>query len=434
MKSYITFFAALFISAMAVSQPAKHVILVTIDGFRPDFYLDSSWPTPHIRQLVRQGTHALGENSVFPSMTYPSHTTIVTGVQPAEHGVFYNNLYEPEGSTGKIYWNDSSIKVPTLWKAVRDNGMRASALFWPVSAGAPVDYNIPDIGSMGEDLRRRYSRPAGFLDTMRNLLFDQVPRIDYGRDVNVAKIAAWIIKQDKPNLLAVHFFSVDHAEHMQGREGEMVRQAIAGADSGIAIIMAAIKTAGIPDSTVLIVTGDHGFVNVEKTLSPNVWLARAGLQNDIRKGDWKAQFFTVGGSAWLYLKDVNDRNTLSQVRELLTRLPDNVKLLFRVVSRQQLDNVGANPGPVLVLSGENNTAFTNVNQGEALTAGHGGTHGYYPDFEKIQTGFVAAGPGITRGGELPVMDERDVAPIIARLLGIPFPSAKGQVPPGLLVP
>ena len=116
---------------------------------------------------MKEGTYTLGQNSVFPSMTYPSHTTIVTGVQPAVHGIYYNAVFEPQGATGKIYWNDSSIKVPTLWKAVQDKGMKATALFWPVSAEAPVSYNIPDIGSMGEAIREQYSRPAGFLATVK---------------------------------------------------------------------------------------------------------------------------------------------------------------------------------------------------------------------------------------------------------------------------
>lgn len=80
MKKLVVF-ALLLVSVSRVSaQQAEHVVVVTIDGFRPDFYLDPSWNTPNLRQLMQQGTHAKGVNSVFPSMTYPSHTTIVTGV------------------------------------------------------------------------------------------------------------------------------------------------------------------------------------------------------------------------------------------------------------------------------------------------------------------------------------------------------------------
>ena len=79
----------LFITAsQLLAQSAKHVIFVTIDGFRPDFYLDSEWQMPNVKALMKDGAYAKGVNSVFPSMTYPSHTTIVTGVQPVKHGIF----------------------------------------------------------------------------------------------------------------------------------------------------------------------------------------------------------------------------------------------------------------------------------------------------------------------------------------------------------
>ena len=415
----------------AQTIPAQHVVLVTIDGFRPDFYLDSSWHTPHIRELMKGGTYTLGQNSVFPSMTYPSHTTIVTGVEPAKHGVYFNGMFEPEGSTGKIYWNAGSIKTPTIWQAARNNGLKVSALFWPVSADAPVTYNIPDIGSMGEAVREQYSRPQGFIKTLKTELFNGAEKIEYGRDVNVARIAAYVIAKDQPNLMTIHFFSVDHAEHLEGRQGEMVREAIAGADSGVAIIIDALKAANIWNNTVLIVTGDHGFVSVKTTLSPNVWLAKAGLLTDL-KSNWKAQFFTVGGSAWLYLKDKNDTKTLSQVKDLLAGLPQEEKRLFRIIDRKQLDAAGANPDVALALSGENNTSLNGAIEGEAVKPGKGGAHGYFPDFADIRTGFVAHGPGIRKGGVIPVMNERDIAPSLARLLGISFPSAAGKVPLELL--
>src|ERR1700744_4276412 len=217
-------------------QVVKHVIVITVDGFRPDFYLDSSWQAVHIRELMARGTHANGVNSVFPSMTYPSHTTIVTGVQPARHGIYYNT-----GPGERVYWNDSSIKVPTLWGAASAKGLVVASLLWPVSADAPVRYDIPDIGSLGEKVREQYSKPAGFVDELRQRVFDGAAKIEYGRDVNVAKIAAYVIAKAKPNLMTIHLFSVDHNEHMQGREGDQVRAAVRGADSAIGIVRDAIN-------------------------------------------------------------------------------------------------------------------------------------------------------------------------------------------------
>jgi predicted AlkP superfamily pyrophosphatase or phosphodiesterase len=414
------------------AQKAKHVVVITVDGFRPDFYLDSSWHAVHIRQLMAEGAYAKGVNSVFPSMTYPSHTTIVTGVQPASHGVYYNSMYEANGPTGKMYWNDRSIKVPTIWGAATQKGMKVAALFWPVSADAPVLYNIPDIGSMGEAIREKYSRPAGFIDDLKKNVFDGASKIDYGKDVNVGRIAAYVIRKDQPNLMTIHLFSVDHNEHMQGRDGNLVRAAVAGADSAVGIIVDALKAAGIWDETVIIVTGDHGFLDVKKSVNPNVWLVQAGLITDVKKDEWKAQFFSVGGSAYLYLKDRKDKETLDKVRKLLDEQPDSIKSLIRIISRKEMDKIGGNPDVEFALSGLNGASFGSGMTGEAVRPGKGGTHGYFPDFFEIRTGFVAHGPGIRKGGVIQEMSERDTAPSVAKLLGLSFPSAIGKVPLGLM--
>jgi predicted AlkP superfamily pyrophosphatase or phosphodiesterase len=115
-----------------------------------------------------RGALCEGVNSVFPSMTYPSHTTMVTGVQPAVHGIYYNT-----GPGEKVYWNDSSIKSPTLWAAAEQKGMVVAALLWPVSADAPVQYDIPDIGSLGETVREQYSKPAGFVDEVKKMFLQE---------------------------------------------------------------------------------------------------------------------------------------------------------------------------------------------------------------------------------------------------------------------
>lgn len=433
MKKGIVFALSLLLVSGAFSQPVQHVVVITIDGFRPDFYLDTPWHTPNLHQLLDEGAHAKGVNSVFPSMTYPSHTAMVTGVWPAKHGIYYNNMFEPNGPTGKMYWNDSSIKVPTLWSAAQQQHLKVASLFWPVSADAPVMYNIPDIGSMGEAVREKYSKPEGFIADLKKTVFDNTDRIEYGKDHNVAAIAAYVIKKDQPNLMTIHFFSVDHYEHEQGREGPLVRAAVSDADSSVGIIVKALKETGIWDNTVLIVTGDHGFVDVKTAVNPNVWLVDAGLITDVKKDDWKAQFYSVSGSSYLYLKDKNDTQTLQQVKTILAGLPEEQQKLFRIIDRKQLDKIGGNPEVAFALSGENGASFGNAMTGEAVKPGHGGSHGYFPDFREIRTGFVACGPGIKKGGTVKEMNVRDIAPLVAKLLNLSLPTAEGRIPAGLLV-
>jgi predicted AlkP superfamily pyrophosphatase or phosphodiesterase len=128
----------------------KHVVLISIDGLRPEFYLDSRWPAPNLQAIKGHGTYALKMKSVFPSYTYPSHTAMLTGALPARSGIYYN---APIGSTGNWNWFTKDIKVPTIWQAMKAAGLTSSAVQWPVSVSDDITYDIPEIWNPanGED-------------------------------------------------------------------------------------------------------------------------------------------------------------------------------------------------------------------------------------------------------------------------------------------
>ena len=427
MKNRLIFLiVVMLLSFQSFSQTAKHVIFITIDGFRPDFYLAESWHTPNIHALMQDGAYAKAVNPVFPSITYPNHTTIITGVGPSKHGIYYNSIFEQQGSTGKIYWQDSSIHAPTLWSAAKQKGLVVASLFWPVSAGAPVDINIPDIGAKGEAIREQFTKPQGFIAALKKEVFGNADSIDYGKNQNVGKIAAYVIKKSKPDLMMVHVFSVDHAQHLQGRNGLMVEEAVSDADETVGIIVNALKESGIWENTVLFVGGDHGFYNIAHNLSPNTWLKNAGLMNNVKNNDWKAQFNNgSGGSTFLYLKNPSDKITLEKVMKILDDQPDSIKQYFRILTRKQLDKADANPEVALALTAEHDASFNNTLSG--------GTHGHFPDTKQIKTGLILHGPGIHRGAVIEEMDMRDMASIISQVLNISLPKSEGKIPKGLLI-
>ena len=122
-KFFFTICLVLTALASAVAQKTKYVVMISIDGLRPEFYKDPSWPAPNIQALARNGVYADGVRGVFPTVTFPSHTTMVTGALPAKHGIYYNTPFEPEGQTGNWYWDESQIKVETLWDACKKKGL-----------------------------------------------------------------------------------------------------------------------------------------------------------------------------------------------------------------------------------------------------------------------------------------------------------------------
>ena len=432
--------AFLFLSLtlqQASGQAAAHVVLVTIDGFRPEFYLDPSWGAVNLRQLMENGAHAKGVNGIFPTVTFAAHTTLVTGVNPGRHGVYYNTPFVPDGPSTDWYWYFNAIRAPTLWEAVRKAGLTTGSVLWPVSAGAPIDYNIPDIWEVGNNDRRAITRahasPRGLWEELEMYATGRMDANDFNldedylsMDENVARMAGYIIRKYKPALTTVHLPAVDHAEHADGRDGAQVRRAVAGADRSVRAIIEAIDKAGISASTVIIVTGDHGFADRHTNFYPNVLLAKANLLGDVSLGQWRARFHSSGGSAFLHLRDKNDANALAQVKHILQALPPSQGKLFEIIEGSRLKDAGTDPGVKLALSAAPGIAFGAAAEGEVLRASRGGSHGHHPGFPGIRTGFIARGPGIKKGSDIPVIDMVDIAPLIGRLLGIDFKDPDGR--------
>lgn len=423
-------FICLFVSS-SIARQAKHVVLISIDGLRPDFYLDRSWHTPNLRKLMQQGVYSEGVNSIFPSVTYPSHTTIITGAYPATHGVFFNAPFGAE--KGQWYWEEKFIRTTTLWDAVKTAGLKSGAVMWPVTVGAPIDYNFPVKRPDNDDKTDQLNvttpvvTPANLLNDMQKsigTLSQNDFNANHSVDRTIGKMANYIIRTYKPNLMAIHFITIDHLQHDHGRSATLVRNAVTMVDSLVGSVINTVEKAGLLSSTAFIITGDHGMVDTKAVFSPNVFLAQNGL---ITSEEWKAKFNTAGGSAFLYLKDKNDTETLNKVKNILVSLPDSLRNLFRIVDRKELDAIGADPDAAMAIAMLKGGAVGASAEGPVmrLVKAARGNHGYFPDFKEIQTGFIAAGAGINKGGKIEGMGIKDVAPIISHLLQLNFQAKDG---------
>lgn len=433
-KYLVIIFAAAF--ALNVSaQTSKHVILVSIDGFRPDFYLDKSWPTPNLQQLVSSGSHAAGVRCIFPSVTYPSHTTLITGTFPNKHGITYNTM--PDENRKYVWTTESKkIKTETLWQAAKKAGLKSASVSWPISVGAEIDYNLPEIWSATNMSDRKsaiseYATPKGLLEEMEKFAIGDVDMEDLNlsslaMDENNSRMAAYIFRKYKPALLSIHIAGVDGAQHKNGRSGPEVQIAVASADHAVMNLMDAVEKAGLKDSTTIIITGDHGFVDIEKSLSPNLWLSEIGIDSKVGKEEPVAKFQAAGGSAFFHLKDVNDKATLEKVRKKMASLPSDIQQMYRIVERTELDKIGADPHASFALAAANGVYIQDANSGKLVNIKKGGAHGYFPDSKEIRTGFIIAGAGVKAGIALDSINLEDVAPTVARILGFQLPQADGK--------
>ena len=434
---HMLLFVLLLCSFPAKAQEAatdRHVILISIDGLRPEFYLEDSWPAPNLKKMARSGVHAKAVKPVFPSVTYPGHTTIITGSFPGKHGIFFNSRFNAH-QPGKRYIDAEDIAIPTIWDAVGQANLTSATLFWPVSVNAPVDYCIPDIKASegsGDNMEQlmAFSKPPGLIRELEeNILgrFDKIftERQYLARPDKIGDISAYLLERHQPHFMSVHFVSTDYWQHQQGRDGAMVYKSLAAVDRSVGKIIEAAKRAGILEKTSFIITGDHGFVDIHTVIHPNIWLAEAGLMA-------RARFHISGSSASLFLLDKN-KNTLQEVRQALENLPASRKKLFRILKPEELSEVGVNPEIALALSAQKGFNMGNATMGADIQpAPYKGTHGYYPDFHDIYTGFIAWGPRFKPNTVVPFMGLEDIAPIVSALLNLDFQAPDGVLYPGIL--
>ncbi len=426
-------------------RPADHVVLVSIDGLRPEFYLDRSWPMPMLQQLAAEGASAEAVRSVFPSVTYPAHTTFVTGALPSRHGVPYNTPFEPSGETGRWYWEANHIRAPTLWQAARRARLVTAAVSWPVTVGAAIDFNIPETWPLEANADRiEYLRhlcsPAGLLAEIEAEATGRLRPETFSieamtLDDYLGAAAAYLLEHHRPNLLLVHLVSTDHFQHEDGRDSPRVRRAAATADRALSRIWEAADRAGIRDRTAFIVVGDHGHVDRHTTIAPNVWLVEAGLMEATAdRGRWRATFHTTGASAFLHLADDTDHEAAQRARAALELLPADVRGMFTIVDREQLDRLGAAPDAAFALAPVPGVDITASAKRPAIRPATGATHGYLPDTPQVHTGLVAWGAGVRPGAAAPLLQLADVAPLVAKLLGLDMEASDGVTPGGFLAP
>jgi hypothetical protein len=253
------------------------------------------------------------------------------------------------------------------------------------------------------------------------------------RDDKIGEIAAYLLETKKPALLAVHILGVDHFQHEAGLDAEIVRQALDCADNAVRQIVDAAERAGIIQRTTFLIVSDHGFVPIHTVLAPNVWLAEAGLMEPRHdRGEWRATIHTTAASAFLHLRDPEDHAAAALAREVLENQPPGIRKLYRIVDRDELDEVGAAPDAAFALAFVPGVSVTASANGPAVRAGDGATHGFWPTLEVMHAGFIAWGAGIRRGAVAQIMGLEDIAPLVADLLGIDFEAPDGVAPAGLL--
>jgi predicted AlkP superfamily pyrophosphatase or phosphodiesterase len=421
------------------AKPVKHVIVISIDGMKPESYTEPDahgLKIPTLREIVRDGAASDGVQPVMPTVTYPSHTTMMTGVNPGTHGIVANPAWDPFGQNYNGYrWYEEDIRVPTLWQLARQHGLHTALIHWPVTVGAQADIIVPEIwrANIPEDLKllRALSTP-GILDEVSKEYpdFNAAITPPLQTDAAFTDVACYAIKKSQPNLLLLHLAMVDHEEHLHGPFSPEANAATETADAQVARVIAEAKKDGIWDSTVLVVLSDHGFVPISQAVRPGVLLREHGLitlNEKDRITAWKASLITDGGSAYIYVNDRNDDATRRALTEIFKPLAGaQGSGIARVVAHDEIVAMGGDPDAFLALEAVEGTVITGDYTGKFTEPSKlGGTHGYFPDRPEMRSSLIFYGPSISPGK---IANARmiDIAPTIAHWLGLDLQNAQGS--------
>jgi len=416
-------------------EPCEHVVIVSIDGLRPDFYRDADM-APTLTSMASSGAQASAVESVYPSSTYPAHASIVTGVLPAKHGIHANTTWTEQGSTRNWYWTAKDLRARTLWQAAREKGLKVAITYWPTTVGAQADWVLGEIWDPdGKDTVRRLAAAAtpGLLAELAlgvGIPQEKIAEDRVAIDAFVSRAAAYIFKKHRPHLQFVHLLNVDEVQHKEGPDSPAVRDAVRVQDENIARIRRAIEESGVGPRTTLLIVGDHGFTSIVRNVAPNNLFRDAALleSENGRITSWKAITRSSGGSASIYVKDPAD---LARVKEvLLAGSSLDGTPAYRVLERPELDALGYNPDAAFALEPTEGAAITERLGPSTPTVK--GNHGQLPTRPGLETGFIAEGAGIRPGARIDRMKLIDIAPAVAELLKLDLPGAEGRTPAGLL--
>jgi predicted AlkP superfamily pyrophosphatase or phosphodiesterase len=421
-------------------------VLISIDGFSAALFHDASVKIPTLRGLAARGVAAAGLRPAFPSVTWPCHTTLVTGLPPARHGILGNEVLDR--ATGRVVRHEGDpthapIRAETLWDAAAAVGLATATLCWPKTRGVrSIRDNVPEF--LDQKLFEEWtSRPLWEEARALGLPIERYADWSVHRPLTpmqdwlTLELTRHVVRRRPPDLLLTHFLMLDAFPHEFGPGSPEARWALEHVDGLVATLLEDLAAAGRLETTDVFVVGDHGFVPVAHRALPNAELHAAGLlEVDARGSIASAQVRVCanGGSAHVYVGAA--RGAQQRARDVLAAAPG----VAEVLGPEAFADLGL-PQPAddstqgdLVLHAAEGWFFTSHATPERAAAAslYRGTHGHRTDDPRLHAAFLAAGPSIVENARAGLLDQLDVAPTVAASLGLRLPAAERKPAPSVL--
>ena len=419
----------------------KYCIILSLDAVgKDDFEFIKN--LPNFKYLIEKGSYSFDVNSIYPTLTYPTHTTIVTGKFPKNHGIINNFLIQPNKKNCDWFWFRKEIKVETLYDLAKKNLFTTASILWPVTANANIDFNIPEILPYKSWHNQIL---VSLLNGSKFFQFDMNKRFGYMRNgieqpnLDNFSMASTLhlLKHKKPNLTLLHLTDVDTQKHKFGIKSKSVEKALLRHDYRLGELLRLLKEEEMLDKTHIIVLGDHSARDVSKVVKLNKLFLQENLlekNNDNTISKWKAYMNTCDGSAYIYInKNISDKDLIKkQVKDLILKFSnENESFIASIFSSEEASKLGADPNCDFMIEGKDGFYFLNDLDGEIIQSisekYDKATHGYSPNKKNYETFFIAIGPNIKNNFNIGTMNLVDEGPTISKILGLELKDVDGII-------
>ena len=421
----------------------KYVIVISFDAVSEED-LEFLSKQPNFSKLIKNGALIKNVESVYPSLTYPAHATIVTGKYPKNHGVINNTVLDFKNDNPNWYWYRKYIKGDTIFDLAEKSGMKTCSILWPVTARSKITYNMPEIFCT-----KRYDNQIlkSALAGSKIYQVNMNKRFGYLRqgmeepylDNFATEVAKKTIRELKPNLILLHLIDSDSQKHKYGIENKKVIESLKRHDERLGEIIESLKLAGIYEDSTIIALGDHSQINVNNVIKLNSILMKNDLinVNGNKIKSYKAIAKSCDGSSYIYLKNKNDVETRKKVRDILNELKNKYSnVIEEVYNNEEIKNLGADINASFMIEAKRGYYFIDDFLGEAIEVIDESSkikhklrasHGYLPSRDNYKTFFIAYGKTIKKGVVLEKGKLINHGPTIAKILDIDLRDCDGIV-------
>jgi len=425
-----------------MERKTKHLLVISFDALSTlDFEYISS--LPNFKRFLEKAAYCKQVISTYPTLTYPAHTSIITGKSPKNHGIINNTLLQPKRKKPDWYWYRKYIKGETVYDKARQKGMEVASILWPVTGRAKIHYNMPEIFAnrpWQNQIMVSLLSGSPLYQYKLNKMFGHLRRgtVQPELDNFAHESLLYTLKKYKPDLTLAHFTDLDWQRHEYGFKSPQALEALHRHDQRLGDIIKMLQEENVYKDSTLILLGDHSTLDVSKIIYLNSIFKKKGYLNisGEKIKSWQAIAKSCDGSAYVYIEN---KQLIPEIEKLLhTLMQDENNGIEKVFSRKEAKDLGADSNCDFMLEGRLGYYFSDDVEEELvreigrdpesrIKGAMLGAHGYLPDKPDYSTVFMMAGQGVRPNVVLDQMSLLDQAATIGYLLGFKMKQSEGRI-------